>query len=88
MLARMLTEDDFNATLARVRKLREEVDSLDAAAATAVNSTVYGRVSWRPDTPDPPAGLEQLADEIHDLLEDTHLSPQQAAQLKRAYFGS
>ena len=69
---------DANRLQAAVREL--------GMSGSDVDANVRARLYWNPKVPDVPAGQEALADEIHELLGNSRLSAQQAAQLEREYF--
>ena len=75
----------FQSLLEQVRELHRLSDEL-TRQNTRIHANVRARLYWNPKVPDVPAGQEALADEIHELLGNSRLSAQQAAQLEREYF--
>ena len=71
--------------IADANRLRDAVREIGMGGAD-VDSNVRARLYWNPRIPDPPAGQEELADEIHALLDNPRLSAPQAAELERGYF--
>ena len=71
--------------IAAANRFRTEVGELGMSGSD-IDSNVRARLYWNPKVPDVPAGQEALADEIHELLGNSRLSAQQAAQLEREYF--
>ena len=59
----------------------------DGIASATIETHVQDRLRWRP-TDDLPPGQSELVDGIIELLDDPRLSPSQAAQLERAFFGT
>ncbi len=85
MLDVVVPDDEFVAMVAGAHRLRAEVSEL-GFSGSEVDSNVRARLYWNPKVPDVPVGTEGLADEIHALLDNSRLSPQQAADLEREYF--
>ena len=81
----MVPDDEFVAMIAAANRFRTEVGELGMSGSD-IDSNVRARLYWNPKVPDVPAGQEALADEIHELLGNSRLSAQQAAQLEREYF--
>ena len=82
-----VTVDDaqFQTLLEQVRELHELTDAL-THSSTRIHANVRARLTWN-EPPTLPAEQRELADEIVRLLEQTRLSPSQARQLQRAFFG-
>jgi hypothetical protein len=78
----------FEALLARAALLREAVSALDNATYSGVMTTVNGRLRDRWHFPPPPAGQQELASEIIELLGNPRLSARQADSLQRAFRGT
>ena len=71
--------------VADANRLRDAVREIGMGGAD-VDSYVRARLYWNPKIPDLPSGREELADEIHALLDNPRLSAPQAAELERGYF--
>ncbi len=82
-----MTVDDaqFETLLEQVRDLHQLADKL-TRSPTRIHENVRARLSWNQPPPLPPEQRE-LADEIVQLLEQVRLSPSQARQLQRTFFG-
>ena len=72
--------------LARARKLRQRVDEL-GVSRPVIDGNVYALLRGRSEYEKLPSGSASLVAEIIQLLDNRRLSPQQAHQLERAYFG-
>jgi hypothetical protein len=81
----VVPDDEFETMVARANRFRVEVGQL-GWSAFVVDSNVRARLYWNPTIPELPADQESLADEIYELLGNSKLSAQQAAQLEREYF--
>ncbi len=71
--------------VADANRFRTEVGKL-GMGGTDIDSNVRARLYWNPKVPELSDGQAALANEIHALLDDSRLSPQQAAGLEREYF--
>ena len=71
--------------VADANRLRDAVREIGMGGAD-VDSYVRARLYWNPKIPDLPSSREELADEIHALLDNPRLSAPQAAELERGYF--
>jgi hypothetical protein len=78
----------FEALLVRGAALHEAVNGLDNAAYSGVMATVNGRFGNRWHFPAPPAGQEELVNEVIGLLGSPSLSARQAGNLQRAFRGT
>jgi hypothetical protein len=84
-LDHVVPDDEFVAMIGAANRFRTEVEELGMSGSD-IDSNVRARLYWNPRIPDLPDGQEELADEIHALLDNPRLSAPQAAELERGYF--
>lgn len=80
-------DDEFETMLARAKSFRRRVDEIGSVSGPVIVGNVRDRLRWRADVETLPPAQGELADEILELLANPSLSPQQAHQLERAFFG-
>ncbi len=85
----MVPVDDtqFESLLEQVRELHQLADELTRSSSTRIHANVRARLSWN-QPPTLPPEQTRLADEVVEVLGLARLSPSQARQLQRAFFGN
>ena len=82
----MVPDADFEQMRKTASDLSFEIAQLEAADAFDVRNAIRDRIRWRRTTADPPDAYRDVMNRALTLLENTKLSPKQAAQLGRLVF--
>ena len=81
----MVSDDAFSTMLEQARSYRARVDGLPDGAE--ITGAVKAEVKYLPHPPEPPPRHGELIAKILELLQNDRLSPSQAADLERIFFG-
>ena len=79
-------DPQFQSLLEQVRELHRLADELTHSSSKGIHANVRARLSWN-QPPVLPPEQTKLADEAVEMLGLPRLSPSQARQLQRAFFG-